>query len=145
MHDPDIVRPREPWAVGFSVGAVFAGCLIAGFVFMVLTYAMLSTVPADVLETAGVDTNVARLTLMVGGIAGVLFLIVGPTVAFGLGWLLRNQRNQSVHVLVFAIAGAAVGALSGFWGGPEMGSMVAAMTGTSAGVSRMIMSRWART
>lgn len=145
MHDPAVVRPREPWAVSFGVGAVFAGCLVSAVVFMALTFLMLSLAPEETVETADLGGTIPRLTLLIGGLAGVFFLVVGPTVAFGVGWLLRRVRNQSAHVLAFAAAGAVVGGLVGAAiAGAGGANILAAMVGTSAAVGRLALSRFAR-
>lgn len=145
MLDAQPVTPRVPWKVSFGVGQVFAGCVLAGAVFMALIFLWLSfVVPADVLASFDPPTTAARLTLYFGGVGGVLFLVVGPTVAFGVGWLLRRVENQSLHVLAFAGAGAVLGFVVGLPLGADLASALGPTIGASAALSRMIMSRWAR-
>src|SRR5665648_1011145 len=88
-------------------------------------------------------TVVGQMTLALGG-GALLFVLVGPTVAFGLGWLLRGTANQSVHVLVFAVTGALIGALVGSRFGPDFASALGSSMGASTGLTRMIMSRYGR-
>ena len=79
-----------------------------------------------------------------GGLAGVVFVALGPALAFLLGRLLRNQPNQSVHVLVFALAGAVLGATVGAFFGPDLTMVLAPTMGVAAASARAVMSRWAR-
>jgi len=145
MHDPAVVNPRQPWAVSFGVGQVFIGCLVAGAIFMLLIFIWLvALVPPEVLATTDPPTTVGQLTLALGGGGALLFVLVGPTVALGLGWLLRATANQSVHVLVFAVTGALVGALVGWRFGPDLASALGSSMGAATGLTRMIMSRYAR-
>lgn len=145
MHDPAVVRPHRPWAVSFGVGQVFAGCILAGGVFTALIFLWLALlVPDDVFASFDPPVTVAEMTLYLGGLGGVLLLVVGPTLAFVVGWLLRRVANQSVHVIAFAVAGALVGIMVGSFFGPDLASALGATMGASAGLSRMIMSRWAR-
>jgi hypothetical protein len=144
MLDAQPVTPREPWKVSFSLGQVFAGCVLTGAIFMALIFLWLSfVVPAEVIESFDPPTTAARLALSFGGVGGVLFLVVGPSVAFGVGWLLRRVENQSLHVLAFAGAGAVVGFVIGLPLGADLAGALGPTIGASAALSRMIMSRWA--
>lgn len=136
--------PREPWAVSFGFWAVLVGCLLATAVFVGLTVVMAAMAPSDLLDDLEVAGNMPRLVALVAGVAGAFFLLVGPAVALGVGWMLRRERNQSVHVLAFAVTGAAVGLLVGLPRGVEVSMLLGPMIGASAGAARMIMSRFAR-
>ena len=94
MEDPNVMRPgRREWAVSFNVSAVFLGCLVTALVFMALTYVILATAPDEALPDDASGGALLRLALLIGGLAALAFLVIGPTVAYGLGWLLRNVRN----------------------------------------------------
>ena len=143
MEDPAVTRPREPWAVSFGPGAVLSGCLVTATVFMGLTFLILSVAPAEVVDD--LPGTAGRLSMLIGGLAGLAFLVVGPTIAFALGWLLRRVRNQSTHVVVFAVAGAVVGAVLGWSaGGPEVANILAGMVGVSAAAGRIAVAPFAR-
>lgn len=144
LHDPAVVSPREPWKVTFTVGQVFIGCLLSAVFFMGLIYLYLAfAVPDEVYAGIGSGANAAQLTLNFGGFAGVIFLILGPTFAFGLGRLLRKEADQSKHVLAFAGTGAAVGFGLGMFFGWDLAFVLGPTMGTAVGLSRMIMSRFA--
>ncbi len=140
-------KPRkEPWLVSFSPWALMGGCLLGAALFVGLVYLWLQVlIGPDALKDAGVDATVGQLTVgLGGGLAGVVFVALGPGLAFLLGRLLRNQPNQSVHVLVFALAGAVVGATVGAFFGPDLTMVLAPTMGIAAGGARAIMSRWAQ-
>jgi hypothetical protein len=140
---PPPPEPRPPWAITFRPGKVFVGCILAGAIFMGLVFAwVLLLVPDEVLTEADPPTTAGRLAMALGGMGGVFFVVVGPTVAFLLGWLLRRSTIHSVHVLAFATTGALLGALVGAVFGPDMASALGATMGVSAGLSRAIMSRF---
>lgn len=138
--------PKEPWLVSFSPWAVMGGCALGALLFVGLVYLWLQVlVGPDALKDAGIDATVGQLTLgLGGGLAGVVFVALGPAVAFLLGKLLRNQPNQSVHVLVFALAGAVLGATVGAFFGPDLTMVLAPTMGVATGLARATMSRWAR-
>ena len=137
--------PRREWAVSFGVMAVFAGCVVTATVFTALIFVALLAASAEELSAAGIESSPGRLALLVGGFAALAILVVGPSVAFGVGWLLRSVRNQSLHVVAFALAGAVVGGLVGYWGGgPVMANVLAAMLGASAGIGRLALAPFAR-
>ncbi|MBX9245141.1 hypothetical protein ICW40_10020 [Actinotalea ferrariae] len=145
MDDPRITRPREPWAVSFGLLAVVAGCLVAALVFMALVWTVLSAAPDAELAAAGIDATPGRLAFLMGGFAAIGFLVVGPTLAFAVGWLLRRVRNQSLHVLAFAALGAVVGAAGGFViGGPQFANVLGAMVGVSVAAGRAALAPFAR-
>lgn len=146
MEDPRLLRePKEPWAVRFGVGAVLAGCLVAATVFMALVFVQVGGIPADALEEAGLRYTPRQLSMMIGGFAAIGFLLLGPTIALGVGWLLRKVRTTSVHVLAFAVAGAVVGALVGYLvGGALLASLIAAPVGIASAVGRLAVSPYAK-
>lgn len=138
--------PKEPWLVSFSPWAMMGGCLLGAVLFVGLVYLWLQLlVGPAALKDAGIDATVGQLTLgLGGGLAGVVFVALGPALAFLLGRLLRNQPNQSVHVLVFALAGAVLGATVGAFFGPDLTMVLAPTMGVATGLARATMSRWAR-
>jgi hypothetical protein len=149
VNDPTLLQPprepREPWAVTFSPAMVFAGCILAGAVFMGLAFAWVYLlVPDDALAEMDPPTTAGQLAMMFGGMGGIFFLVVGPTVAFLLGWLLRRSTNQSTHVVAFATTGAVLGGLVGAAFGLDLASALGATIGVSTGLSRAIMSRFAK-
>lgn len=142
-RNPATAEPREPWAVSFSIWGVLGGCLVATVVFLGLTAVMLVLAPPDLVSDLGPAENLSRLFVLVAGVAGAFFLLVGPAVAVGVGWLLRRERNQSAHVLAFTVTGAALGVLVGLPGGIDVSMLLGPMVGGAAGAARMIMSRFA--
>lgn len=145
MEDPRITRPREPWAVSFGVLGVLAGCLVTALVFMALVWGVLSAAPQGDLDAAGIEASPTRLALLIGGFAAIVVLVVGPTLAFALGWLLRRVRTQAVHVIAFAALGAVLGAVGGFVvGGPQFANVLGAMLGVSAAAGRAALAPFAR-
>ena len=146
MEDPQVMRPpREPWVVRFSVGTVFVGCVVAATVFMGLVFVQVGGIPEEALEEAGLRYTPRQLAMMIGGFAAIGFLLLGPTVALGVGWLLRKVRTTSVHVLAFAVAGAVVGAGAGLLlGGPSFASLLAAPVGIAAAAGRLAVNPYAK-
>lgn len=139
-------RPaKEPWAVSFGLLGVLAGCLVTALVLMALVYTVLSAAPAGELEAAGVEAAPGRLAVLIGGFAAIAILVVGPTLAFGVGWLLRRVRAQSLHVIAFAALGAVVGAVGGFvLGGPTFANLLGGMLGVAAAAGRAALVPFAR-
>ena len=138
-----IAEPREPWAVSFGFWGVLAGCLVATVVFIGLTAVMLAFAGSDVVSELQLTGSVPRLMVLVALGAGAFFLLLGPAVALLVGWMLRGEGNQSVHVLAFTVTGAALGVLVGIPSGVEASMLLGPMIGASAGAARMIMSRFA--
>ncbi|KGM13855.1 hypothetical protein [Cellulomonas bogoriensis] len=137
--------PRREWAVTFSTLTIMAGCLIAAAVLTALVYVALAGVPEEELLAAGITVPGARVAFTVGGAAFAAFLLLGPAIGFVLTWLLREVRNQSVHVLVFAAAGAALGVVTAFvLGVPEIAFMTAGLVGASSAAGRAAISPFAR-
>lgn len=144
-QDPDVTEPRKEWAVTFGVGAVFAGCLVAAVVFMVLTFALLLTAPDGALPVDVPSGSTFRVALLIGGLVAIVLLVVGPSAAYAVGWMMRSVRNQSLHVIAFAVAGVVVGAVFGLRiGGPAAANLLAAMLGASAATGRAVLSPFAR-
>lgn len=145
MEDPEIVRSRPAWAVSFSVGTVFLGCLVAAAVFFGLLWVMVSGVPPEDLRAAGIEWSPQQVAMSMGGFAALGFIAIGPTVAFGVGWLLRNVRSTQLHVIAFAVTGALVGAIAGFFvGGPAIANLLAAPVGVAAALGRLAVTPFAR-
>lgn len=144
-EDPQVTRPRQEWAVSFGVGAVFAGCLVAAVVFMVLTLALMLTAPEGALPIDVPDGSTFRVALLIGGLVAIVLLAVGPSAAYAVAWMLRNVRSQAVHVIAFAVAGVVVGAVLGLRiGGPGAANLLAAMLGVSAAGGRAAVTPFAR-
>ena len=55
--------------------------MIATVVFLALTAVMLAVAPPDLVSDLGPAESLPRLFVLVAGVAGVFFLLVGPFVA----------------------------------------------------------------
>lgn len=144
-HDPNVANPREPWKVSFGVGTVFLGCLLAGALFTAFVALwMWIVVPKEVLESVDPPLSVIELALFLGASATVMLMVVGPLFALLLGRVLRNVENHGLHVAVFAVAGALLGAGVGGLLGPDMMLILGPTMGAATGLARAIVSRFAR-
>ena len=136
--------PRRPWAVSFPLRTVYLGCLVTALAFLGMVYLTLVVLTAEV-DAAAAGVAPGRLAFLIGVVPALIILVVGPLPAFGLGWLLRDVANQSLHLIAFAVAGAVVGALIGLAvGGPQLANLLAAVLGAAAGVGRMAVTPLAR-
>src|SRR5690606_42029588 len=93
-------------------------------------------------ELNSLSSVVQGVVLLFGAIFFV-FLLVGPGLAWGLGFMLRNVTNQWLHVLAFAVLGLLVGALLGPVLG--IGGLLAPAAGTGTGPARWFTSPFAAT
>lgn len=139
----DRARDVPPWAISFSPLVTFAGCALAAVLFAGLLYLWLSLVVPDGVLAA--DDSAARITAVVGVMAGALILLLGPFVALGLGRLLRRSGSTAVHVITFTFAGSLVGALVGALLGPDVAVTMLTTLGLAAGLARLLVSPLART
>ncbi|MCL3860906.1 hypothetical protein [Actinotalea sp. K2] len=137
--------PRSTWAVGFGLTAVLVGCLAASVTFLALTVAVLSGAPPGALAGTGADEGVLQLAIPIAALAGMGFMVVGPTLAWVLGWSLRRVRHQALHVLTFGVAGVVLGAIGGaVTGGLEIAALLGAMVGVAAATGRAVVAPFAR-
>lgn len=134
---------RHAWT--FSAAAILLGCVATAFVFTLLVFLLLGTDPNAGLDLLGSEESAGRIALSTGGIALVVVLVVGPTFAFGLSWLLGPQQQLSRHLIAFGGAGLLVGFGLGLaLGGPALGMTMAPMFGVSAAAGRIAVQPLAR-
>lgn len=138
--DPDTGKVRPTWTVRFSAWSIFLGCAIGAVVTSVVLFLTLVTGPGlDELNDAG---SVAKGGIFLLGLIFGVFLLVGPVLAWGLGFMLRNNENQGFHVLAFAVLGLIVGYLLGNL--IDLGSVVAPAAGIGAAAGRWAISGQAK-
>jgi len=137
--DPNSGKVRPRWEVSFSPWWVFVGCVIAGVICAALVFftVLLGSEGAGPTEGTLFESGIALLGLIVA-----VFILVGPVLAWGLGFLLRANPNTNVHVLAFAALGLAVGFMLGNLVGA--GALIAPAAGVGAGVGRWAISSRAR-
>lgn len=138
--DPQTGKVRPTWTVRFSAWSIFVGCAIAAVVTAVVMFLTLVTGPGlDELNDAG---SVARGGIFLLGIIFGVFLLIGPVLAWGLGFVLRSNTNQGTHVLAFAVLGLIVGFMIGNFVG--LGTVVAPAAGIGAAAGRWAISSQAK-
>lgn len=138
----DRARDVPPWRISFSPLVTFAGCALTAVLFAALLYVWLTVVvPEGVLAD---DDSAARITLVVGLMAGALLMLLGPFVALGVGRLLRRSGSTPVHVIAFTATGSLVGAVAGAGLGPDVALTMLATLGLAAGLARLAVSPFAR-
>lgn len=146
QYDPKTGRLRPTWTVRFSPWAVFVGCLVGGTVTGLLIGISFFLVPVE--PPLATDELLRSAIFALGASIGV-FLLLGPTLAWGLGFALRENTNHGVHVLAFAglglvvgyMVGEILGSLAGFSG---FGAGVAPFVGIGAALGRWSISRYAK-
>jgi len=139
-------EPKAPrHAYTFSASVILLGCVATAFVFTLLAFFLLSSDPNAQLDVLGSEQSAARIALSTGGIALVVTLVVGPTLAFGVSYLLRRQLQVSRHLLAFGALGLLIGFGLGLaLGGPSFAITLAPLFGVSAAVARWAVQPWAR-
>jgi hypothetical protein len=78
--------------------------------------------------------SIAQGGVLILGLSLGVFLVIGPTLAWGLGFALRTYTNQTIHILAFASLGLIVGFMLGNLVG--IGGLVAPAAGIGAAVGR---------
>lgn len=133
--DPETGKVRPQWEVSFSPWWVFVGCALAGVICAVIVFFTVLGGSGGELPPGGrlVESGIALLGLIVA-----VFILVGPLLAWGLGFLLRSNTNDSVHILAFAVLGLAVGFMLGNLVGA--GPIIAPAAGVGAGAARWAIS-----
>jgi hypothetical protein len=137
--DPETGKVRPTWTVRFSAWSIFLGCAIGAVVTSVILFLTFITGGADRLNDTG---SVARGGIFLLGIVFGVFLLIGPVLAWGLGYILRNNTNQGQHVLAFAVLGLFVGFMLGNLVG--LGTVVAPAAGIGAAAGRWAISSQAK-
>jgi len=138
--DPETGKVRPTWTVRFSAWAIFLGCAIAAVVTTVVLFLTLVTGPGlDKLNDTG---SVAKGGIFLLGLVFGVFLLIGPALAWGLGFILRNNTNQGFHVLAFAVLGLFVGFMIGNLIG--LGTVIAPAAGIGAAAGRWAISGQAK-
>jgi len=143
---PDGKAPRERrFAYTFSASAIFLGCVATALVFMLLVFLLVGTDPNAGLDLLGSEESAARIALTTGGAGLLVTLVVGPTLAFGVSYLLRREDQVSRHLIAFGALGLLIGFVMGFvMGGPALAMTMAPMYGVSAAAGRMAIQPLAR-
>lgn len=118
----------------------FWGCALAGVITSAVFLLSLLTGPGlDALNDPGA---VAQGTILVFGVLFLFFIAVGPTLAWGLGFALRTQTNQYIHVLAFAVLGLFLGFMLG--GLVGVAGVLGPAAGVGVGLARWIMNPHAK-
>ncbi|MGC4175303.1 hypothetical protein [Demequina sp.] len=138
--DPETGKVRPVWTIRFSAWWIFVGCAIAAVVTTIVLLLTLVTGSAD--DQLNDSGSVFQGAIFLLGIVFAVFVLVGPALAWGLGFMLRNNENQGMHVLAFALLGAVVGFLIGNFVG--LGTVVAPAAGIGAAVGRWAISSQAK-
>ena len=134
--DPETGKLRPTWTVRFSAWTVFLGCTIAAVVTSAVFFLTLVTGPG--LDALNDVSSVAKGGIFLLGLIFGVYLLIGPVLAWGLGFALRANTNQGVHVLAFAVLGLIVGFMIGNFIG--LGSVLAPAAGIGAAVGRWAVS-----
>lgn len=138
-------KPERRHAYTFSATAILLGCVATSFVFMVLVFLLLGSDPNAGLDLMGSEESAARIALTTGGFALVAVLLVGPTTAFGISYVMRRESQFSRHLVAFGIAGLIIGFGIGLaLGGPSLGMTMAPMFGVSTAAGRWAVQPLAR-
>ena len=133
------------FAYTFSASAILLGCVATAFVLTLLVFFLLASDPNAGLDLLGSEESAARIALSTGGIALVVTLVVGPTAAFGISYLLRKELQVSRHLLAFGVLGLVLGFVLGLvLGGPSFALTLAPIFGVSAAVGRLVVQPLAR-
>ena len=138
--DSEKGRLRPTWKLRFTPFMTVVGSAVAGVLTALVLFLQVVTGPGiDELNAPGA---VFQGVLLLFGALFLIFLVLGPTLAWGLGFALRNVTNQSLHVLAFAALGLVVGALIGPLLG--IGGLLAPAAGIGTGLARWFMSPFAK-
>lgn len=142
----EMPQAKEPrFAYTFSASAILLGCVATAFVVTVLVFVLLGTDPNAGLELLGSEESAGRIALATGGSALLVTLVVGPTAAFGLSWLLRRRTQVSAHLLAFGALGLVIGLVMGqVMGGPAFAMTLAPIFGVAAAAGRLVVQPLAR-
>ncbi len=138
-------RPERRFAYTFSATAILLGCVATAFVFMLLVFFLVATDPNAGLDLLGSEESAARIALSTGGLALLVTLVFGPTLAFGVSYLLRREQQVSRHLIAFGALGLLIGFGFGLaMGGPALAFTMAPMYGVSAAAGRVAIQPLAR-
>lgn len=129
-------KVRPTWTVRFSPWWIFVGCGIAGVVCAAVLFFTVLTGPG--LGQLNDANSVVRGGLLLVGMSFGIFILLGPTLAWGLGFMLRNNTNQGMHIAAFALLGLFVGFMIGNLAG--IGSLIAPAAGIGAAAGRWAIS-----
>lgn len=146
-YDPKTGKLHPTWTIRFSPWITMLGSLIGGLVCgLVLIFTLVAGSGMGKLADAA---DVARGSILLLGGCLVVFAILGPTLAWGLGFALRENTNHGVHVLAFGALGLFVGYsvgtfMASYVGIAGFGSIAAPAAGLGAAVGRWSISRWAK-
>ena len=140
--DPESGKVRATWMIRFSPWWILVGCAIAGLVCALVLFITLVTGPG--FEALNDSASVVRGGILLVGITVAIFVVIGPTLAWGVGFVLRNNPNHNIHIIAFAATGMMFGLLlGGFVEG--LGSVLAPAAGVGAAAGRWAISKQATT
>jgi len=138
--DPESGKLRPTWTIRFTPWWVFVGCAIAGVVCALILF--LTFVTSGGSDDPAAEENVASNGVMLLGVCFAAFILLGPVLAYGVGFMLRTNTNQGQHVAAFAVLGLVVGFMLGNL--VDLGSVIAPAAGIGAGVGRWAISSQAK-
>src|SRR5690606_15572554 len=105
-YDPKTGKVRPTWTVRFSPWMTLAGSALGGAVCGLVVIATLLT-GSGASDLAG-PVSVFQGAVLIFGATTLGFLLLGPTLAWGLGFMLRNVANHYLHVIAFGALGVFV-------------------------------------
>ena len=134
--DPQSGKVRPTWTVRFSPWWVFVGSAVGGVVCALVLF--ITFVAGGGTANLNTGANVVLGGVMLLGLCFLAFILLGPMLAYGLGFMLRSNTNQGQHVAAFALMGLVVGFMLGNLIG--LGSVIAPAAGIGAAAGRWIIS-----
>lgn len=137
--DPETGKVHPTWSVRFGAWSIFLGCAIGGVVCAVVLFLTFVTGGGQELNDSA---SVTMGGVMLVGICFAAFVLLGPVLAWGLGFVMRNNTNHGQHVAAFAILGLVVGFMLGNLIG--LGAVIAPAAGIGAGIGRWAISGQAK-
>jgi len=125
--------------LGSAIGGILAGFL--------LDFALVTGQNFDELTPT---VSIIEGALVVWGASILVFLILGPVLGWGLGFVLRATTNHNLHILAFAALGVMVGFGVGEYlgrldGVSGLGTIAAPAVGIGAALGRWAISNHAKT
>jgi hypothetical protein len=139
---------RPVRTVRFSLGMTLLGSVIGGILAgFLLDFALFAGRNFDELAPT---VSIIEGAFFVWGASILVFLILGPVLGWGLGFVLRVTTNHNLHIMAFAVLGAMVGFGVGEYlgrldGVSGLGTIAAPAVGIGAALGRWAISNHAKT
>lgn len=133
---------RPVWTVSFSPWWVFIGCGIAGIITAAMVF--VTFIVGSDSEELNASGALAQGGMLLLGLTVAAYLVVGPTLAWGVGFAIRHIDNHWIHIITFGALGLIVGFMYGEILAPGLGNVVAPASGLGAALARWIINPQAR-